>query len=138
MKDNKSGWQFPKALEIIKCKEGNKEFMKERPARRPFGNTVLICEYPIDDTAAEEPNAKLITWRLAKRAARDFLRVSFMPSAIVSAATHGGKTAVRVYRATPTLEQMAEELVKANNDNRALRRRIAKLETELRKAGARQ
>ena len=49
MKDNKSGWQFPKALEIIKCKEGNKEFMKERPARRPFGNTVLICEYPIDD-----------------------------------------------------------------------------------------
>ena len=42
MKDNKSGWQFPKALEIIKCKEGNKEFMKERPARRPFGNTVLI------------------------------------------------------------------------------------------------
>lgn len=49
MKDNKSGWQFPKALEIIKCKEGNKEFMKERPARRPFGNTVLICEYPIDN-----------------------------------------------------------------------------------------
>ncbi len=43
----------------------------------------------------------------------------------------------RDYRATPTLEQMAEELVKANNDNRALRRRIAKLETELRKAGAR-
>jgi hypothetical protein len=30
MKENKSGWQFPKALEIIKCKEGNKEFMKER------------------------------------------------------------------------------------------------------------
>ena len=58
MKDNKSGWQFPKALEIIKCKEGNKEFMKERPARRPFGNTVLICEYPIDDTAAENPNAR--------------------------------------------------------------------------------
>lgn len=57
MKDNKSGWQFPKALEIIKCKEGNKEFMKERPARRPFGNTVLICEYPIDDTAAEEPRS---------------------------------------------------------------------------------
>lgn len=44
----------------------------------------------------------------------------------------------RDYRATPTLEQMAEELVKANNDNRALHRRIAKLETELRKAGARQ
>lgn len=44
----------------------------------------------------------------------------------------------RDYRATPTLEQMAEELVKVNNDNRELRRRTAKLETELRKAGARQ
>lgn len=28
MKENKSGWQFPKALEIIKCKEGNR--LKER------------------------------------------------------------------------------------------------------------
>ena len=57
MKDNKSGWQFPKALEIIKCKEGNKEFMKERPARRPFGNTVLICgraEREVDYMAACE------------------------------------------------------------------------------------
>lgn len=88
MKDNKSGWQFPKALEIIKCKEGNKEFMKERPARRPFGNTVLICEYPIDDTAAEEPNAKLITWRLAKRAAR-------------AATVHGRRRERRRSRALP-------------------------------------
>ena len=92
-----NGWQFPKPLEIIKCREGNKEFMKERRARRPFGRTVLICEYPIEAEAAAEPDGNMITWRLAKRAARDFLRVSFMPSAIVSAATHGGKTAVRVY-----------------------------------------
>ena len=93
-----SGWQFPKALEIVKCKEGNKEFMKERPARRPFGETVLICEYPIDGTAEAEPNAKMITWRLAKRAARDFLRVSFMSSAIVTATkTDKPITAVRVY-----------------------------------------
>ena len=52
------------------------------------------------------------------------------------------KTECRVcgYRFTPERENIytAEELVKANNDNRALRRRIAKLETELRKAGARQ
>lgn len=85
-KKQDSGWQFPKALEIVKCKEGNKEFMKERPARRPFGNTVLICEYPLDGDAMQEPNARMITWRLAKRAARDFLRVSFMTSAIVTAA----------------------------------------------------
>lgn len=92
------GWQFPKALEIVKCKEGNKEFMKERPARRPFGNTVLICEYPLDGDAMQEPNARMITRRLAKRAARDFLRVSFMTSAIVTA-TKADKpfTVVRVY-----------------------------------------
>lgn len=65
MKENKSGWQFPKALEIIKCKEGNKEFMKERPARRPFGNTVLICEYPIDDTAARYSAIRLTDARSA-------------------------------------------------------------------------
>ena len=68
-KKQDGGWQFPKALEIIKCKEGNKEFMKERPARRPFGNTVLVCEYPLDGDAMQEPNARMITWRLAKRAA---------------------------------------------------------------------
>lgn len=96
MKQN-NGWQFPKPLEIIKCKEGNKEFMKERPARRPFGNTVLICEYPIEAEAAEEPNGNMITWRLAKRTARDFLRVSFMPSAIVQAITRDGKTTIRVF-----------------------------------------
>ena len=31
------GWQFPRPIEIIKCKEGNKEYMKERPARKPYG-----------------------------------------------------------------------------------------------------
>lgn len=98
-KKQDSGWQFPKALEIVKCKEGNKEFMKERPARRPFGNTVLICEYPLDGDAMQEPNARMITWRLAKRAARDFLRVSFMTSAIVTAAKADKPfTVVRVLR----------------------------------------
>ena len=53
-KKQDGGWQFPKALEILKCKEGNKEFMKERPARRPFGNTVLICEYPLERAAEPE------------------------------------------------------------------------------------
>lgn len=91
------GWAFPTPLEIIKCREGNKEFMKERRARRPFGRTVLICEYPIEAEAAAEPDGNMITWRLAKRAARDFLRVSFMPSAIVQAITRDGKTTVRVY-----------------------------------------
>ena len=84
-KQEKSGWQFPKALEIVKCKEGNKEFFKERPACRPFGQLVTVCEYPINAEAAAEPDGNMITWRLAKRAARDFLRVSWMASAIVTA-----------------------------------------------------
>lgn len=97
-KQDGGGWQFPKALEIIKCKEGNKAFMKERPARRPFGDVVLICEYPLDGITEAEPEAKMKTWRLAKRAARDFLRVSFMPSAIVTATkTDKPATVVRVY-----------------------------------------
>lgn len=96
--ETESGWQFPKPLEIIKCKEGNKEFMRERPARRPFGQTVLICEYPIEGIAALEPNENMITWRLAKRAARDFLRVSIMNSAIVTATkTDKPATVIRVY-----------------------------------------
>ena len=77
MKENKSGWQFPKALEIIKCKEGNKEFMKERPARRPFGNTVLICEYPIDDTATRRAERE-VDYMAACKARRAGLLARFL------------------------------------------------------------
>lgn len=41
--------------------------MKERRARRPFGRTVLICEYPIEAEAAAEPDGNMITWRPTKR-----------------------------------------------------------------------
>lgn len=61
------GWAFPAPLEILICKEGNKEYMKERRARRPFGRTVLICEYPIEAEAAAEPDGNMITWRPTKR-----------------------------------------------------------------------
>ena len=62
------GWQFPRPLEIIKCKEGNKEYMKERPARKPYGRIVKVCEFSLE------------------AAARDFLRVSWINTAIVTAA----------------------------------------------------
>lgn len=83
-KKENSGFQFPKAIEIVKYKEANGEFIEERPAQRPFGNIILICEYLIDEITEEEPDGKLLMWRLAKRAARDFLRVSFINSAIVT------------------------------------------------------
>ena len=87
--------RLEKCLEIIKCSEGNKEFLKERKPRSPLGKLVLICEYPISAPAPGEPDETPIAWKLAKRAARDFLRISDAPAAIV---WHRPR-AIRVYRA---------------------------------------
>ena len=86
--------RLEKSLEIIKCSEGNKDFLKERKPRAPLGKLVLICEYPISDPEAGEPDDAPITWKLAKRAARDYLRVSSAYSAIVWQRAK----AIRVYR----------------------------------------
>lgn len=95
-----TGWHFPAPLEIIKCKEGNKEFLKERPNRKG-GRLVLICEYPLTvhaDGLDVGPDDPRIVWRLAKRAARDFLRNSWITSAVVTATTQAGaRQTVRVY-----------------------------------------
>ena len=85
-KKQDSGWQFPKALEIVKCKEGNKEYMKERPARKPYGRIVKVCEFSLEAVAEFGDDDARTVWRLAKRAARDFLRVSWINTAIVTAA----------------------------------------------------
>lgn len=80
------GWQFPRPIEIIKCKEGNKEYMKERPARKPYGRIVKMCEFSLEAVAEFGDDDARAVWRLAKRAARDFLRVSWINTAIVTAA----------------------------------------------------
>lgn len=80
------GWQFPRPIEIIKCKEGNKEYMKERPARKPYGRIVKVCEFSLETVAEFGDDDARAVWRLAKRAARDFLRVSWINTAIVTAA----------------------------------------------------
>lgn len=72
------GWQFPRPIEIIKCKEGNKEYMKERPARKPYGRIVKVCEFSLEAVAEFGDDDARAVWRLAKRAARDFLRVSWI------------------------------------------------------------
>lgn len=72
------GWKFPRPLEIIKCKEGNKEYMKERPARKPYGRIVKVCEFSLEAVAEFGEDDARAVWRLAKRAARDFLRVSWI------------------------------------------------------------
>ena len=63
------GWQFPRPLEIIKCKEGNKEYMKERPARKPYGRIVKVCEFSLEAVAEFGDDDARTVWRLAKRAA---------------------------------------------------------------------
>lgn len=84
-KQDGNGWDFPAALEIIKCKEGNKEYMRERPARKPFGRMVKICEYSLDSISEFDGEDDRAIWKLAKRAARDFLRISWLNAAIVTA-----------------------------------------------------
>lgn len=88
------GWHFPAPLEIVKCKEGNKEFMKER-RNSGGGRLVLVCEYPLSAVAEFGDDDARIVWRLAKRAARDFLRNSWITAAVVKA--EAKETAVRVY-----------------------------------------
>lgn len=77
------GLQFPKELEIIKCREGNKEFMKERANRRSGNDRYfLVAEFPVCAPIEEEKIRK--TWRLAKRLARDYLRTEWINAAIVT------------------------------------------------------
>lgn len=93
------GWQFPRPIEIIKCKEGNKEYMKERPARKPYGRIVKVCEFSLEAVAEFGDDDARAVWRLAKRAARDFLRVSWINTAIVTAAkTDRPYMAVKILR----------------------------------------
>ena len=57
------GWQFPRPLEIIKCKEGNKEYMKERPARKPYGRIVKVCEFSLEAVAEFGDDDARTVWR---------------------------------------------------------------------------
>lgn len=88
------GWAFPAPLEIIKCKEGNKEYMKERRNRKG-GRLMLVCEYPLSEADSFGGDEARVIWRLAKKAARDFLRVSWITTAVVRAFPK--ENAVRVY-----------------------------------------
>ena len=42
MKENKSGWQFPRRLKLSSARRKQGVY-EGRPARRPFGNTVLFA-----------------------------------------------------------------------------------------------
>lgn len=83
-RDKKTG--LPAPLELTKCKRGAKFFIEERPARKPFGHVFTVCEYPLSPGDLEEPEGLEITWRLAKKSAREFLWVSCVNSAVITVA----------------------------------------------------
>lgn len=60
------GWKFPRPLEIIKCKEGNKEYMKERPARKPYGRIVKVCEFSLEAVAEFGEDDARAVWRVGE------------------------------------------------------------------------
>lgn len=60
--------------------------MKERPARKPYGRIVKVCEFSLEAVAEFGGDDARAVWRLAKRTARDFLRVSWINTAIVTTA----------------------------------------------------
>jgi len=81
--DNERGFNFPKDTEIFKCREGRKEFIRERPEKRQAKSQYkLVAEFPLNDNY-EEQDARMI-WRMAKQTARDFLRNSWLEAAIVT------------------------------------------------------
>lgn len=59
--------------------------MKERPARKPYGRIAKVCEFSLEAVAEFGGDDARAVWRLAKRTARDFLRVSWINTAIVTA-----------------------------------------------------
>jgi len=77
-------WEFPKELEIIKCREGSKEFMKERANKRSGRDQyAIIAEFPLFWKTPDESEARKI-WNLARRVAHDFLKTDSMPAAIIT------------------------------------------------------
>lgn len=56
------------------------------PARKPYGRIVKVCEFSLEAVAEFGDDDARAVWRLAKRAARDFLRVSWINTAIVTTA----------------------------------------------------
>ncbi|MDR2513767.1 MAG: hypothetical protein LBD02_00980 [Christensenellaceae bacterium] len=95
-KDNGGkSWSFPKDTEIFKCRDGRKEFMRERAASMRGNDYRLIAEFPVYSSGED----KRAAWKLAKRVARDHLRNSWMQSALVTYVQRDtyGHEAVKVY-----------------------------------------
>lgn len=74
------GWSFPKDTEIYKCREGRKEFLRERTSGLHRGFEYrLIAEFPVYTNEGFRKEA----WKMAKRCARDFLRTAWVDSVVV-------------------------------------------------------
>lgn len=79
-KQKGSRWSFPKDTEIFKCREGNKEFLRERTSGlHKSSNYQLVAEFPVYDS----DDSRKTAWKMAKRVARDFLRTTWAKYALI-------------------------------------------------------
>lgn len=83
-----------KKVQIIRCKEGNKEFFKEKTIRGSEGRLKLIAEFPVADPFPGEPSEFPKVWQMARHTARYYMRSSIAPSALVKESDH----CIRVFR----------------------------------------
>ena len=96
MKQKNEAMHIPAALEIVRCNEGGKEFIKEKGYKREHNaRYVLIAEFPLHFSTNEEISAMK---RLAKRFARDYLRTTRATAAVVmwNACGSGGRKCLQV------------------------------------------
>lgn len=77
----KGAFSIPAALEIVRCNEGGKEFIKEKGYKHDNNaRYMLVAEFPLNSSMNEELSTMK---RLAKRFARDFLRTTRATAAVV-------------------------------------------------------
>ena len=80
MKQKNETFHIPAALEIVRCSEGGKEFIKEKAYKRGSHTRLcLVAELPLYSTEERELS---VTRRLAKRLARDYIRTAHALSAV--------------------------------------------------------
>lgn len=76
----------PPPARNYQVQRGQQRIHEGTPRRKPYGRIVKVCEFSLEAVAEFGDDDARTVWRLAKRAARDFLRVSWINTAIVTAA----------------------------------------------------
>lgn len=76
----------PPPARNYQVQRGQQRIHEGTPRAQPYGRIVKVCEFSLEAVAEFGDDDARAVWRLAKRAARDFLRVSWINTAIVTTA----------------------------------------------------